>query len=114
MTNTFKTAAAVAARLTLAAIMSTLMLGSAVVPVKAAPATSVTVDGGNPTDPLGIHRGVDLMQRRLVVAHLACRNLSGVNTGAAPAPHSCEGADWSSHAQRSRIAAGTITAGSGS
>jgi hypothetical protein len=91
MTNTFttaaKTAAGIAARLTAAAIMSTVVLGSAVIPAKAAtPTEAITV-------PAATHRGTDLserLRRIALVNHLTCRTLSGFTAGAVPPPRSCD------------------------
>jgi hypothetical protein len=92
MTNTItaaaKTAAGIAARLAAAAIMSTLVLGSAVIPAKAAtPTEAITVPG------TAVHRGAELgerLRRTTVVNQLTCRTLSGFTAGAVPPPRSCD------------------------
>jgi hypothetical protein len=91
MTNTFasvaKTVAGIAARLTAAAIMSTIVLGSAVIPAKAStPTEAVTV-------PATTHRGADLaerLRRTALVNHLSCRTLSGFTAGSVPPPRACD------------------------
>jgi hypothetical protein len=104
MTNTFtsiaKSAAGIAARLTAAAIMSTLVLGSAVVPAKAATATDTI------TVPAAVHRGQDLaarLNRTAMVNRLTCRTLSGFAAGAVPPPRSC---DHAAATESTRLAAG--------
>jgi hypothetical protein len=66
--------------------MSTIVLGSAVVPAKAA----------TPTDSVFVpatHRGpalTDRLRRAAMVNHLTCRTLSGFTAGAVPPPRSCD------------------------
>jgi hypothetical protein len=86
ITNAAKTVASIAARLAAACIMSTLVLGSAVVPAKAAtPTDTVTV----PAQPVHRCPGLTAQLRRVaVINHLTCRTLFAVTAGAVPPPRS--------------------------
>ena len=87
MTNTFKTAASVTARLALATMMASISLGAAVVPAKAATVTrTISARGLDLSSASG--RAV-MVHRVAIGAHKVCSELAFPGGDTTPAAQDC-------------------------